>query len=128
MNVATLALLASTLGMLAAAIGYLASQIVGALLAAWYSERHFKTGFHIRSLSFASVASIIAAGGAYLIYRPFADASIGWWGAYLPYVEIAALIAAMAGLIGLWGVDRDVRQRTYSEMMAIRSKFGVLLK
>ncbi len=128
LNVATLALLASTLGMLAAAIGFLASQIVGALVAALYSERHFKTNFHLRSMAFALVGSIIAGGGAYLIYRPFADASIDWWGAYFPYVEIAALVAAMVGMIALWGIDREVRQRAIDELMTIRSKFRVLLK
>nr|WP_232843172.1 polysaccharide biosynthesis C-terminal domain-containing protein [Allopontixanthobacter confluentis] len=127
-NFLTLALLSQSMGMLAAAIGFLASQIVGTILAAWYSERHFSTNFHGRSLVCAAIASAILAVGSFEIYRPFADPEVSRWTTYLPYLEMACLVAALAAIISAWGIEREVLAAANSEVRSLRSRFRVLLK
>lgn len=109
LNVILLAVLSGYIGASAAGFSFLGSSIVSALLAAYYSKKHFGTRFSGRLLGWTGGASAIFATGAYL-------SSAGVPGFVVPIapflfylVVTASLTVAGAAMIALFGFDRRGR-------------------
>src|SRR5690606_16303921 len=77
-NAALLLTLAQWLGIASAAVGFLASTMVAAGLAAWYSNRHYDTGFGLGRLAAVAGLSTAMATSAWLLAAPVDLLAFDW--------------------------------------------------
>lgn len=108
-NVATLILLASAIGVMAAAIGFMVSAMVSALLAAFYSERLYRTGFSKQLVGWTVAATCLFAASCFEL-QAFVGRSVTAAEKFSTAVAVAPAFLVTLGLIILFGLGpRRVR-------------------
>jgi hypothetical protein len=69
--------LAPVVGVAAAGVGFLAGSLLSAFLARHYSNKHYGTGFLLRTPFWTAVGSMVFAAGWWMLVRHFAPAPGG---------------------------------------------------
>lgn len=105
LNVLLLMLLSGIIGVTAAAVGFLLSSIASALLAAYFSEKHFRTGFDRRLIAMGVGGTAVFLTFWYLLetFGVYAGPATGQ--RIAAYGGTLALLAAVVSVIGLVGLN-----------------------
>lgn len=118
-NMILLAVLSSSAGVVAAAWGFMISSMLSALLAARYSEAHFRTGFSGRLIGVSLIATAIFAVFSQLILSGAFAASWKLVGV-LPYLVLACSLPAVLAAIAAVGLEKGRLSVMLNELLAVR--------
>ena len=112
-NLGLLALLAPRVGVLGSAVSFLIGAIISAMLAAWFSERHFRTHFSFRLLWVAAITSVLLATSSLLVYPMdmAADPNLEVWKASALLGLICIVLLGCLAFGGLTKQERGLMQR-----------------
>ena len=106
-NVLLLATLASTLGVTAAAIGFGLSAVVSALLAMYYGEHHFNTGYRLKLVLPTIATSLIFAIASFFLFESGEKRSVFSTETLYGYAMLAMLAAGTIGGTVWLGFGRE---------------------
>lgn len=119
-NAALLLTLAQTLGIASAAVGFLASTIVAAMLAAWYSNRHYDTGFGFGRIAAVAALSIAMATAAWWLAAPVDFLAFDWWDFAM---RTGALLAVLTVSLGILMATLDAAAKAH-----LSRRFGAVVR
>lgn len=118
-NVLLLATLSTTFGVTAAAIGFGLSAIVSALLAMYYGEHHFNTGYRLKLVLPTIASSLIFAIVSYLVFESGERQSVTSTDSLYAYAILAMLaVGVLSGTIWI-GFGRERVLEIWTEMTAM---------
>lgn len=119
-NMLLLAVLSNLIGVAAAAWGFMISAMLSALLAARYSETHFRTGFSGRFIALTLIATGLFAMLSQLMLGGIPTTASWSFGPALPYFVLAGSLLTILAAIAAIGLERGRLRVMWGELTAAR--------